>query len=165
MIFAAQRLLGKLPEPGHDGRIEQVEAQRLGDHPDDVRRACRRFDLQRDERVTQATMPELHPLGRLVAQLDEGGAIDVLTAPDGALMKLNDVVDNLNQLAPVLAGLAPTVDKLYDAVLVLNDAVNPLSNIAGRIPLSRQRGKRAAARAAQRAVDANGQEQPGPSTG
>jgi hypothetical protein len=77
-------------------------------------------------------------------------------------MKLNDVVDNLNQLAPVLAGLAPTVDKLYDAVLVLNDAVNPLSNIAGRIPLSRQRGKRAArAAAARQVVDENGQHQPG----
>jgi hypothetical protein len=70
VLLETQRLPENSPQIGHDLRIEQVEAQRLGDHPDDVRRTCRRFDLQRDERVTQATMPELHPLGRLVAQLD-----------------------------------------------------------------------------------------------
>lgn len=46
------------------------------------------------------------------------------------------------------------VDTLHDAVLSLTAVVNPLSNIADRIPLSRQR-RRTAARvvASQRVID------------
>jgi len=45
-------------------------------------------------------------------------------------------------LAPGLEALAPTIDALHEAVITLSQVVNPLSNIAGRIPLPRQRSRR-----------------------
>jgi hypothetical protein len=42
--------------------------------------------------------------------------------------------------------------------LVLSDTVNPLSNIAGRIPLGRQRARRTSrVVSSQRVIDENGQ--------
>ena len=67
----------------------------------------------------------------------EGGLLDTLTAEDGPLLKLADVADTINRLAPGLEALAPTIDALHEAVITLSQVVNPLSNIAGRIPLPR----------------------------
>ena len=71
--------------------------------------------------------------------LAEGGLLDTLTAEDGPLLKLADVADTLNRLAPGLEALAPTIDALHEAVITLSQVVNPLSNIADRIPLPGRR--------------------------
>jgi hypothetical protein len=72
-------------------------------------------------------------------------------------MKLADVADTLNRLAPGLEALTPTIDALHEAVITLSQVVNPLSNIAGRIPLPRARGRRPITRPvpAPRVVDAD----------
>ena len=81
--------------------------------------------------------------------LAEGGLLDTLTAEDGPLLKLADVADTLNRLTPGLEALAPTIDALHDAVVTLSQVVNPLSNIADRIPLP---GWRPRARSSSRTV-------------
>ena len=72
----------------------------------------------------------------------EGGLLDTLTAENGPLLKLADVADTLNRLAPGLEALAPTIDALHDAVVTLSQVVNPLSNIADRIPIPGRRPRR-----------------------
>lgn len=79
---------------------------------------------------------------RLVA---EGGLVDKLTGRNGPLEQLADVADTLNRLTPGLEALAPTIETLREAVITLSAVVNPLSNIADRIPLpgrSRRYGTR-----------------------
>ena len=44
--------------------------------------------------------------------LAEGGLLDTLTAEEGPLIKLADVADTLNRLAPGLEALTPTIDAL-----------------------------------------------------
>lgn len=53
--------------------------------------------------------------------------------------QLASVTDTLNRLAPGLESLAPTVETLREAVVTLSLVVNPLSNIAERIPLPGRR--------------------------
>lgn len=75
--------------------------------------------------------------------LAEGGLVEKLTARNGPLEQLADVADTLNRLTPGLEALAPTIETLREAVVTLSAVVNPLSNIADRIPLpGRQRGRR-----------------------
>lgn len=75
--------------------------------------------------------------------LAEGGLIEKLTARNGPLEQLADVADTLNRLTPGLEALAPTIETLREAVVTLSAVVNPLSNIADRIPLpGRPRSRR-----------------------
>ena len=69
----------------------------------------------------------------------EGGVIDRLTAKDGPLEQLTVVTDSLNRLAPGMEALTPTVEALRDAVIAMTKVVDPLSNIAERIPLPGRR--------------------------
>ncbi len=88
--------------------------------------------------------------------LAEGGLVEKLTARNGPLEQLADVADTLNRLTPGLEALAPTIDTLREAVITLSAVVNPLSNIADRIPLpGRSRGRRPTPRpvSSQRVVD------------
>lgn len=79
--------------------------------------------------------------------LAEGGLVEKLTARNGPLEQLADVADTLNRLTPGLEALAPTIETLREAVITLSAVVNPLSNIADRIPLpGRTRGRRSAPR-------------------
>lgn len=71
--------------------------------------------------------------------LAEGGLVEKLTARNGPLEQLADVADTLNRLAPGLEALAPTIETLREAVTMLVGVVNPLSDIAGRIPLPGRR--------------------------
>src|SRR6478752_1975430 len=71
------------------------------------------------------------PADRLLA---EGGLVDKLTARNRPLEQLADVAETLNRLTPGLEALEPTIEALREAVIVLSQVVNPLSNIAGRIP-------------------------------
>jgi hypothetical protein len=71
--------------------------------------------------------------------LAEGGLIERLTVKDGPLEQLASVTDTLNRLAPGLESLAPTIETLREAVVTLSLVVNPLSNIAERIPLPGRR--------------------------
>lgn len=71
--------------------------------------------------------------------LAEGGLIDRLTAKDGPVEQLTVVTESLNRLAPGMEELAPTIDMLREAVVAMTMVVNPLSNIAERIPLPRRR--------------------------
>ena len=73
---------------------------------------------------------------RLLAQ---GGLVDKFTAKDGPLEQLATVTDSLNRLAPGMEALTPTVEALRDAVLAMTRVVDPLSNIAERIPLPGRR--------------------------
>jgi len=87
--------------------------------------------------------------------LAEGGLLDTLTAENGPLLKLADVADTLNRLAPGLEALAPTIDALHDAVVTLSQVVNPLSNIADRIPIPGWRPRRSSTSVrSQRVIDA-----------
>jgi hypothetical protein len=81
--------------------------------------------------------------------LAEGGLLDTLTDENGPLLKLADVADTLNRLAPGLEALAPTIDALHEAVITLSQVVNPLSNIADRIPFP---GRRPRSRSSSRTV-------------
>jgi hypothetical protein len=72
----------------------------------------------------------------------EGGLVEKLTARNGPLEQLADVADTLNRLTPGLEALAPTIDALHDAVVTLSQVVNPLSNIADRIPFPGRRAGR-----------------------
>ncbi len=90
---------------------------------------------------------------RLLAQ---GGVIEKLTARNGPLQQLADVADTLNRLTPGLEALAPTIETLREAVITLSAVVNPLSNIADRIPLpGRSRTRRPTPRpvSSQRVID------------
>jgi hypothetical protein len=89
------------------------------------------------------------PGGLIDQLLAENGLLDVLASERSPLLKLADVADTLG-------ALAPTINQLHDAVLVLSDTVNPLSKIAGRIPLGRQRSRRTSTRAvaSDRVIDA-----------
>ena len=91
--------------------------------------------------------------------LAEDGLIDKLTARHGPLEQLADVADTLNRLTPGLEALEPTLEALREAVIVLDQVVNPLSNIADRIPFPgrRPRSSRSSTRSvtSQRVVDAD----------
>lgn len=71
--------------------------------------------------------------------LADGGLIDTLTSKEGPLEQLTVVTESLNRLAPGLEELAPTIEMLREAVVAMTMVVNPLSNIAERIPLPRRR--------------------------
>ena len=76
--------------------------------------------------------------------------LDTARPPEnGPLLKLADVADTLNRLAPGLEALTPTIDALHDAVVTLSQVVNPLSNIADRIPIP---GRRPRSRSSSRPV-------------
>jgi hypothetical protein len=90
--------------------------------------------------------------------LAEGGLVEKLTARNGPLEQLADVADTLNRLTPGLEALAPTIETLREAVITLSAVVNPLSNIADRIPLpGRPRGRRMSTRpvASERVIDSD----------
>ena len=55
---------------------------------------------------------------------------------------VTDVADTLHRLTPGLEALAPTIETLREAVIMLSAVVNPLSNIADRIPLPGRRPTR-----------------------
>ena len=71
--------------------------------------------------------------------LAEGGLIDKLTARNGPLEQLAAVADTLSRLAPGMEALEPAIATLQDAVDVADLVVNPLSNIAERIPFPGRR--------------------------
>ena len=85
--------------------------------------------------------------------------IDKLTARNGPLEQLADVADTLARLAPGMEALEPAIATLQDAVMSLTMVVNPLSNIADRIPFPRRRPRssRSATRPvpSQRVIDAD----------
>lgn len=85
--------------------------------------------------------------------LADGGLVEKLTARDGPLEQLADVADTLNRLAPGLEALTPTIETLREAVATLSLVVNPLSNIAERIPIPGRR--RSAPRAMDAEIDGN----------
>jgi hypothetical protein len=62
-----------------------------------------------------------------------------LTAKNGPIEQLNTVVDSLNRLVPGMEALTPTVEMLREAVVTMTLVINPLSNIADRIPLPGRR--------------------------
>ena len=78
--------------------------------------------------------------------LSEGGLIDKLTAKHGPLDQLADVADTLARLTPGMEALEPAIATLQDAVMALTMVVNPLSNIADRIPLPGRRPRRSPSR-------------------
>ena len=55
--------------------------------------------------------------------------------PQRSADQLADVADTLSRLAPGMEALEPAIATLQDAVMSLTLVVDPLSNIAGRIPL------------------------------
>lgn len=86
--------------------------------------------------------------------------VDRLLAEDGVVEKLtarNGPLEQLTTLTEGLAALTPTIDTLQDAVVTLSQVVNPLSNIADRIPLGRVRPRRVGSRtvASPRVIDAD----------
>ena len=88
--------------------------------------------------------------------LAEDGLIDKLTARHGPLEQLADVADTLNRLRRAEA-LEPTIEALREAVIVLSQVVNPLSNIADRIPFPGRRPRRSSTRpvTSQRIIEAD----------
>lgn len=68
--------------------------------------------------------------------------VDKLTAKHGPLEQLADVADTLSRLAPGMEALEPAIATLQEAVISLTMVVNPLSNIAERIPLPGRRPPR-----------------------
>jgi hypothetical protein len=112
--------------------------------------------LLAEDGVVERLLAEDGLLERLLAEegvvdrmLAEGGLVDKLTARNGPLEQLAYVADTLNRLTPGMEALAPTIEALQDAVTSLTMVVNPLSNIADRIPLP---GRRLARRSAPRTV-------------
>ena len=59
VLLKAHRLFGELPGLRHDFRVEHVEAQRFGDQPDDVGRACRSVDDERRQWIVERTLSEI----------------------------------------------------------------------------------------------------------
>jgi hypothetical protein len=91
--------------------------------------------------------------------LSEGGLVDKITAKDGPLEQLTALADTLSRLAPGMEALEPAIATLQDAVTALTLVVNPLSNIAERIPLPGLRTtRRSSSRPvrSQRVIDAEG---------
>ncbi|RFD26009.1 hypothetical protein MUBE_05890 [Mycobacterium uberis] len=89
--------------------------------------------------------------------LSEDGLIDKLTAKDGPLEQLTDLVDTLGRLTPGMEALEPTIATLQDAVSALTLVVNPLSNMAERIPLPHRSPRHPPSRSvrSQRVIDAD----------
>ena len=105
--------------------------------------------LVADDGLIERLLAEDGLVDRLLAEdgvadrlLAEGGLVDKLTARNGPLEQLANVADTLNRLTPGMEALAPTIDTLEDAVMSLTMVVNPLSNIADRIPLPGRRTTR-----------------------
>ena len=71
--------------------------------------------------------------------LAEGGLIDKLTARNGPLEQLGRRRRHPQPAGPGMEALAPTIETLREAVIVADLVVNPLSNIAERIPLPGRR--------------------------
>jgi len=65
---------------------------------------------------------------------------------DSLKAKLADVADTLARLTPGMEALEPAISTLQDAVMALTMVVNPLSNIADRIPLPGRRPRRSSSR-------------------
>lgn len=88
-----------------------------------------------EDGVLERVLAEEGMAERLLA---EGGLIDTLTAKNGPLEQFTAVTDSLNRLAPGMEELAPTIEMLREAVVAMTLVVNPLSNIAERIPMPRR---------------------------
>ena len=88
-----------------------------------------------EDGVLERVLAEEGVVDRLLA---EGGLVDKLTAKNGPLEQLAAVTDSLNRLAPGMEELAPTIEMLREAVVAMTLVVNPLSNIAERIPIPRR---------------------------
>lgn len=84
--------------------------------------------------VLERMLAEDGVVDRLTAK---GGVVDTLTAHNGPLEQLTIVTDTLNRLAPGMEELAPTIELLREAVVAMTMVINPLSNIAERIPMPR----------------------------
>ncbi|PBJ49304.1 hypothetical protein BI298_15205, partial [Mycobacterium avium subsp. hominissuis] len=78
---------------------------------------------------------------------------DKLTAKHGPLDQLADVADTLARLTPGMEALEPAIATLQDAVVALTMVVNPLSNIADRIPLPGRRRPSSRAVRSARVID------------
>lgn len=92
--------------------------------------------LLAEDGIVERVLAEDGLADRLLA---EGGLIDKLTSKNGPLEQLTTVTESLNRLAPGMEELAPTIEMLREAVVAMTLVVNPLSNIAERIPLPRRR--------------------------
>jgi hypothetical protein len=88
-----------------------------------------------DDGLLERVLAEDGIADRLLA---EGGLVDKLTAKNGPLEQLTTVTESLNRLAPGMEELAPTIEMLREAVVAMTLVVNPLSNIAERIPMPRR---------------------------
>ena len=93
----------------------------------------------------RALMLGRHPrLGGLLDQLvGENGAVERAIAPGGPIERISELTDVIGQLAPSIVAIQETVHELRDAVDVLNNAVTPLGDLAGRLPkrLTRNSGR------------------------
>jgi hypothetical protein len=108
--------------------------------------------LVADDGLIERVLREDGLADRLLA---ENGLIDKLTARYGPLEQLANVADTLSRMAPGMEALDSAIETLQDAVIALTMVVNPLSNIAERIPLPRRIPRRSSPRPArsQRIID------------
>lgn len=71
--------------------------------------------------------------------LEPGGSLDRLLAPGGTLDQLVALGETLERIQPRLDTLARLVPELHASVTALNEVVEPLSQLAGRIPGARRK--------------------------
>ena len=77
--------------------------------------------------------------GLLDRLLTEDGFVEKLVAEGGTLDQLVALGETLEHIQPRLGELAALIPELHASVNVLNDAVEPLSQLANRIPGGRRR--------------------------
>src|SRR5690625_740393 len=129
-----------------DGLIDQLTApggviDRLTEEGGGLQRALQPGglvdQLLDEDGLVERVLAEDGVADRLMA---DGGLGDKLTARNGPLEQLANVADTLSRLAPGMEALEPAIETLQEAVIALTLVVNPLSNIAERIPLLPRRG-------------------------
>jgi len=125
------------------GSDEQISIDRLTAEGGGLNRALQPGGLA-DQLLSEAGLIDrlLSEDGLADRLLSEGGVVDKLTAKHGPLEQLADVADTLARLTPGMEALEPAISTLQDAVMALTMVVNPLSNIADRIPLPGRRPRR-----------------------
>lgn len=77
--------------------------------------------------------------GLLDRLLTEDGFVEKLVADGGTLDQLVALGDTLERIQPRLGELAALIPELHSSVTVLNEAVEPLGQLANRIPGGRRR--------------------------
>lgn len=76
--------------------------------------------------------------GALDRLLSEGGFVEKLTAEGGTLDQLLELGDTLEAIRPRIAELSEVIPELHASVDTLSRAVEPLGELAGRLPRLRR---------------------------